>query len=149
MSQTPVLVVGECRYIGSFGLAVINPWSNAMDAPYVDGFLLAVPKEKLDAYRDMATRAGAIWKEYGAMDYRECVADDLNTDPQFASFTEAARAGENDVVIFAWIMYASKAERDRINAAVMADPRLKPEDCAGVIDMKRMAWGGFRTLVQG
>ncbi|MVW69967.1 MULTISPECIES: DUF1428 domain-containing protein [unclassified Bordetella] len=119
-----------------------------MTEQYVDGFLLAIPSAKLDAYRAMASRAGDIWKEYGALDYRECVADDLNADPQFASFTQAARAGENDVVIFAWIVYPSKAERDRINAAVMADPRLNPEECKDVVDMARMAWGGFRTLVQ-
>lgn len=116
-----------------------------MSEQYVDGFLLAVPQDKLDAYRAMATTAGAVWKEHGALDYRECVADDLNTDPQFASFTQAARANDDEVVIFAWILYPSRADRDRINAAVMADPRL--QCCDGVFDTQRMAWGGFRTLV--
>lgn len=116
-----------------------------MSEQYVDGFLLAVPQDKLDAYRAMATTAGAVWKEHGALDYRECVADDLNTDPQFASFTQAARANDDDVVIFAWILYPSRADRDRINAAVMADPRLQCGE--GVFDTQRMAWGGFRTLV--
>src|SRR3546814_2570182 len=117
-----------------------------MQEQYVDGFLLAIPKDKLDTYRAMAATAGAGWKEHGALDYRECVGDELNMDPNGASFTQAAGAGDNEVVVFAWILYPSKADRDRINAAVMADPRLGqcPE---GVFDMKRMAWGGFRTLV--
>jgi len=117
-----------------------------MQDQYVDGFLLAVPKDKLETYRAMASMAGAIWKEHGALDYRECVGDELNMDPKCASFTQVAGAGENEVVVFAWILYPSKADRDRINAAVMADPRLSqcPE---GVFDMTRMAWGGFRTLV--
>jgi len=114
---------------------------------YVDGFLLAVPKDKLDAYRAMASTAGAVWKDHGALDYRECVGDELNMDPNCATFAQAAGAREGEVVIFAWILYPSKADRDRINAAVMADPRLKMEDAESVFDMRRMAWGGFRTLV--
>ncbi|MCD0503592.1 DUF1428 domain-containing protein [Bordetella petrii] len=114
---------------------------------YVDGFLLAVPKDKLDAYQAIATKAGTIWKEHGALDYRECVGDELDMDPNFAKFTAAAQARENEVVIFAWITYASKAERDRVNAAVMADDRMQCPEAEGVFDMKRMAWGGFRTLV--
>ena len=114
---------------------------------YVDGFLLAVPKDKLDTYRGLASKAGAIWKEHGALDYRECVGDDLNVDPSCATFTSAAGARDGEVVIFAWIVYPSKADRDRINAAVMADPRLHDACPEGVFDMKRMAWGGFRTLV--
>jgi len=113
---------------------------------YVDGFLLAVRKDQLDTYRAMASTAGAVWKEHGALDYRECVGDDLNMDPNCTTFTQAAGAGEDEVVVFAWILYPSKADRDRINAAVMADPRLQA-NCEGVFDMKRMAWGGFRTLV--
>ncbi|MBV7486877.1 DUF1428 domain-containing protein [Bordetella sp. BOR01] len=114
---------------------------------YVDGFLLAVPKDKLGTYQGMATTACMVWKDHGALDYRECVGDDLNMDPNCARFTDAAHAGDDEVVVFAWILYPSKADRDRINAAVMADPRLHCEEAEGVFDMKRMAWSGFRTLV--
>lgn len=114
---------------------------------YVDGFLLAVPKDKLDAYKAMATLAGQVWKEHGALDYRECVGDDLNMDAGCASFTAAAGARDDEVVIFAWILYPSEADRDRINAAVMADQRLHEGAVEGVFEMRRMAWGGFRTLV--
>lgn len=117
-----------------------------MQEQYVDGFLLAIPKDKLDTYRAMASTAGAVWKEHGALDYRECVGDELHADPNCASFAQAAGASEDEVVVFAWILYPSKADRDRINAAVMADPRLAHCE-EGVFDMKRMAWGGFRTLV--
>ena len=114
--------------------------------PYVDGFVVPVPTKNLKAYRSMARKAGKVWKEHGALDYRECVGDELHADPNCASFAQAAGAGEDEVVVFAWILYPSKADRDRINAAVMADPRLAHCE-EGVFDMKRMAWGGFRTLV--
>ncbi|WP_459614728.1 DUF1428 domain-containing protein [Bordetella sp. 2513F-2] len=112
---------------------------------YIDGFLLAVPKAKMDQYRAMAQTAGQVWKELGALDYRECVEDDIDS-PNFSSFRAAAGAQEGEVVVFSWILYASKADRDHINAAIMEDPRLKdmPQD---VFDCKRMTYGGFTTLV--
>lgn len=113
---------------------------------YVDGFLLAVPRDKLQTYQQLAQKAGAIWKEHGALDYRECVDDDLDHEGM-VSFKTAAGARENEVVVFAWILYASKADRDRVNAAVMSDPRLKDACPEGVFDLKRMAYGGFSTLV--
>ena len=113
---------------------------------YVDGFLVSVPADKIEAYRAMSTRAGAIWKEYGALDYRECVGDDLEV-PGLASFRTASGAREGELVVFAWIVYESKAERDRINAAVMADPRLNCEEAKDIFDCARMACGGFNTLV--
>lgn len=119
-----------------------------MDQEYVDGYLLSVPRENLDRYKQIAQHAGALWKEYGALDYRECVENDIDNEG-FASFRAAAGAREGELVIFSWIRFASKAERDRINAAVMQDPRLK-ESCAdGVFDFKRMAWGGFAVAVVG
>ncbi|AYD65514.1 MAG: DUF1428 domain-containing protein [Achromobacter sp.] len=113
---------------------------------YIDGFLLPVPKANVPAYQKMADQAKAVWLEHGALDYREGVADDLASET-FRSFREAANAKDDETVVFAWIVYASKAERDRINALVMADPRLANTCCEGVFDFKRMCWGGFSTLV--
>lgn len=113
---------------------------------YIDGYLLSVPKANLEAYRKMADLAGSIWLENGALEYRECVADDIDGEG-FGSFSAAASAREDETVVFSWIVFTSKAERDRINAKVMADPRLNSVSCEGVFDFKRMCWGGFTTLV--
>ncbi|KGE00305.1 RNA signal recognition particle 4.5S RNA [Achromobacter sp. RTa] len=113
---------------------------------YIDGYLLSVPKANVETYKKMAQQAQAIWLEYGALDYREGVADDIDGEG-FASFSAAAGAREDETVVFAWILYANKAERDRINAQVMSDARLKDMCCEGVFDFKRMCWGGFNTLV--
>ncbi|MGY6270370.1 DUF1428 domain-containing protein [Achromobacter denitrificans] len=113
---------------------------------YIDGYLLSVPRENLDAYQKMARQAQAVWLEHGALDYREGAADDIDGEG-FGSFSAAAGAREGETVVFAWILYASKAERDRINAKVMSDPRLKDMCCEGIFDFKRMCWGGFTTLV--
>ncbi len=113
---------------------------------YVDGFLLPVPKANLETYRKMAQQAQAVWLEHGALDYRECVAEEIDKEG-FAAFSAAAGAREDETVVFAWITYANKAERDRINAKVMSDPRLAENCCEGVFNFKRMCWGGFTTLV--
>lgn len=113
---------------------------------YIDGYLLAVPKANLSTYVDMANKAKVVWLEHGALDYRECVADDIDKEG-FASFSKAAGAQDGETVVFAWILYENKAERDRINEKVMADPRLNDMACEGVFDFKRMHWGGFSTLV--
>jgi uncharacterized protein YbaA (DUF1428 family) len=117
---------------------------------YVDGFLIPLPKDKVDEYLRMAERAGAIWKEHGALEYWECIGDDLDVQ-NFVSFKSAARAEENETVIFSWIVYESRAHRDQVNAAVMADPRMaemmKP-DFPAPFDCKRMAYGGFRKIVE-
>ena len=113
---------------------------------YVDGFLLSVPQDKLEDYRRISETAGKIWKEYGALDYRECAGDDLDI-PNMVSFRTSAAAREGEVVIFAWILYASKEDRNRINDAVMNDPRIKDACPEGIFDFKRMACGGFTTLV--
>jgi uncharacterized protein YbaA (DUF1428 family) len=113
---------------------------------YIDGYLLSVPKANIEAYRKLAEQAGSIWLEYGALEFRACVADDIDGEG-FGSFSAAASAREGETVVFSWIAFASKAERDRINAKVMADPRLTGMSCEGVFDFKRMCWGGFSTLV--
>ena len=117
-------------------------------ARYVDGFLLPVPKKKLDAYRRMSAKAGKVWRELGALEYKECVGDDL--DVKFgAPFTRAARTKPGETVVFSWIVYKSKAHRNRVNAKVMKDPRIAkmmdPKDMP--FDVKRMAMGGFKTIV--
>jgi uncharacterized protein YbaA (DUF1428 family) len=115
---------------------------------YVDGFLLAVPKKKLDAYRRISQKAGKIWKEHGALEYLECVGDDLKVK-MGVPFTKAANAKPGEVVVFSWILYKSRADRNRINRKVMKDPRLAtmmdPKEMP--VDMKRMAYGGFRAFV--
>ncbi len=115
--------------------------------PYVDGFLIAVPKRNLTRYRAMSRKAGKVWKEYGALEYRECVGEDLKVK-HVVSFIRSARARKGEVVIFSWIVYRSKAARDRINKKVMADPRLfSMMETASVFDPKRMAYGGFKVIV--
>lgn len=115
---------------------------------YVDGYVIPLPRDKVDDYRRLAEAAAAIWKEHGALDYRECLADDLDSRGM-VSFADLARAQPGETVVFAWVIYASKEERDAVNAKVMADPRLKdlcgPDDQP--FDCRRMAYGGFRTLV--
>ena len=115
---------------------------------YVDGFLLAVPKKKLQAYRRMAQKSGKIWREHGAIDYKECVGDDLNVK-MGRPFPRLARTKPHDTVVFSYIVYKSRAHRDRVNAKVMKDPRIKhmcdPKDKP--FDVKRMSYGGFTVLV--
>ncbi|HMF69659.1 MAG TPA: DUF1428 domain-containing protein, partial [Phyllobacterium sp.] len=91
---------------------------------YVDGFLLAVPKEKLDAYKEVARKAGEVWKEYGALACVECIADDVPYG-EVTSFPRAVQAKDDETVVFSWIVYESREKRDVINAKVMEDPRIK------------------------
>ncbi|WP_447729456.1 DUF1428 domain-containing protein [Pseudoxanthomonas suwonensis] len=115
---------------------------------YVDGFVLPVPKDRIEDYRALAETAGRIWLEYGALEYVECIADDVKSG-ELTSFPQAVQLRDDEVVVFAWIRYASREDRDRINAAVMEDPRLAGMDPATMpFDGKRMFWGGFRPLVQ-
>ena len=115
---------------------------------YVEGFVIPVPKKKIAAYRHMAQTAGKIWREYGALDYKECVGDDLNTK-WGVRFPRAAKVKPGETVVFSFIVYRSRADRDRINAKVMKDPRLaKMMDPKSMpFDMKRMVNGGFKVLV--
>lgn len=115
---------------------------------FVDGFVLPVPKKNLEAYRRMARKAGRIWREHGALDYKEHVGDDLDVKVALP-FPCAMKIKPGETVIFAWIMFKSRAHRDRVNAKVMKDPRLdKIADPKAVpFDVKRMAYGGFKILV--
>jgi uncharacterized protein YbaA (DUF1428 family) len=116
--------------------------------PYVDGFVLAIPKKQVDFYRRMATKAGKIWREHGALEFRECVGDDLKTK-MGKTFPSIIRAKPGETVFFSWIVYKSRSHRDRVNAKVMKDPRMNsmmdPADMP--FDPRRMAYGGFKTLV--
>jgi uncharacterized protein YbaA (DUF1428 family) len=118
---------------------------------YVDGFVLPVPRKNLEAYRRMAQKAGKVWREHGALEYRECVGDDLKTTLG-TSFMKAAKTRPSETVVFSWIVYKSRAHRDRVNAKVMKDPRLaemmkmKPKDMP--FDIKRMTYGGFKSIVE-
>ncbi len=115
---------------------------------YVDGFVLVVPTKNLPAYFRMSRNAGKIWREYGALEYKECVGDDLET-PMGLAFTRLTKAKADETVVFSYIVYKSRAQRDRINAKVMKDPRI--EDLCGGSEMpfnpKRMAYGGFKVVV--
>jgi uncharacterized protein YbaA (DUF1428 family) len=114
---------------------------------YVDGFVLAVPKDKVEAYKEFSRRCGQVWKEYGAIDYVECVADDVPYG-ELTSFPRAVQAKDDEVVIFSWITYESRQKRDDVNAKVMADPRLKDMAGDAPFDGKRLIYGGFQTLLQ-
>src|SRR5258707_14249779 len=116
---------------------------------YVDGFIVAVPKKNLAAYRRMAKKAGKIWREHGALDYREWVADDVKVG-KLTSFPRSVKLKPGETVVFSWITYKSRAQRDRVNARVMADKRL-----AGMMDTrslpfdaKRMIYGGVLSLAK-
>lgn len=118
--------------------------------PYVDGFVLPVPVKNLPAYRRIARKASKIWREYGALEYRECVGDDLNVQCG-VPFPKALRIKAGETVVFSWIVYKSKAHRDRVNARIMNDPRIAamvdPKNVP--FDCKRMLYGGFKVLVEG
>lgn len=116
---------------------------------YVDGYILPLPAENVEAYRAMAQCAGQIWIEHGALSYRECLGDDLNSEWASDSFPKAVNASANEKVIFAFIEFESREHRDEVNAKVYEDPRL--EECGDMedppFDFKRMAYGGFQVLV--
>ena len=114
---------------------------------YVDGFLLPVPKKKLQAYRRIAQKAGKVWREHGALDYMECVGDDLN-NKWGVKFPKVAKLKPGETVVFSYIVYKSRAHRDRVNAKVMKDKRITDSmNQAMPFDVKRMAYGGFKVLV--
>ena len=115
--------------------------------PYVDGFVLAVPTDKLDAYKKMAQTAGEVWKDHGALSFVECVADDVPYG-ELTSFPRAVQQKEGETVVFSWITYESREARDRINEKVMADPRIKEQGSDMPFDGKRMIYGGFRSIVE-
>lgn len=118
-------------------------------ANYVDGFVLPVPTKKIDAYRRMAQKASKIFRELGALEYRECVGDDLNVKMAMP-FTKGIKSKPGETVVFAWVVYKSRAHRDSVNKKIMKDPRLAnmcdPKDMP--FDCNRMLYGGFKTIVQ-
>ncbi|KRE87007.1 RNA signal recognition particle [Rhodanobacter sp. Soil772] len=116
---------------------------------YVDGFVVPVPQQNLAAYRTMARKAGKVWREHGALAYVECVADDVHPG-KLTSFPQAVKLKDGEVVVFSWIVYRSRKDRDRINKLVMADPRLASmmDPKALPFDGKRMFFGGFKTIVE-
>jgi uncharacterized protein YbaA (DUF1428 family) len=115
---------------------------------YVDGFIVPVPKKKLVDYRKIARKAGKVWREHGALDYRECVADDVKVG-KLTSFPRSVKMKPNETVVFSWITYKSRKHRDRVNAKVMKDPRLAAmmDPKAMPFDGKRMIYGGFEVFV--
>ena len=122
---------------------------------YVDGFVLVVPKKRVAEYRKMAQKAAKVWKKYGALDYKECMGDDLRPKgmggPKPLSFLKMAKARANETVWFSFIVYKSKKHRDEVNAKVMKDPVMndpKWKNMPMPFDMKRMAYGGFKTIVE-
>jgi uncharacterized protein YbaA (DUF1428 family) len=115
---------------------------------YVDGFVLPVPRKNLEAYLRIAKKAGKVWREHGALEYRECVGDDLNVK-MMMPFPRTVRIKPGETVVFSWITFKSRAHRDRVNAKVMKDPRLADmmDEKAMPFDVKRMSYGGFKVLV--
>ncbi len=115
---------------------------------YVDGFVLPVPKKNLQAYRRIAQMAGKVWRDHGALDYKECAGDDLRVKCG-VRFPRLAKLKPGETVFFSWIVFKSRAHRDRVNAKVMKDPRLAKmmDPKAMPFDVKRMAYGGFKVLV--
>jgi uncharacterized protein YbaA (DUF1428 family) len=109
---------------------------------YVDGFVIAVPKANIEAYKEMAGKCGPIWREFGAIEYVECIGDDTPYG-ELTSFPRAVQAKEDEIVVFSWIVYPDKATRDAGNKKIMDDPRLKEMMSSDVFDAKRMIYGGF------
>jgi len=116
---------------------------------YVDGYVLPLPKKNIEAYRAQASLAGKVWKEHGALDYVECIGEDVKPG-KVTSFPQAVKLEADETVVFGWIVFESRAERDRINDAVMKDARLAGMNPKTMpFDTMRMFWGGFELLVQG
>ena len=117
-------------------------------AHYVDGYVLPVPKKNVQAYRRLAQMASRIWRDHGALEYRECVGDDLNVK-WGVPFPRRIKLKRGETVVFSWIVFKSRAHRDRVNAKVMRDPRLAKMDPKSMpFDHKRMVCGGFKVLVE-
>ncbi len=114
---------------------------------YVDGYVVPVPKKNVQAYRRMARKFGKMWIEHGALEVHECLGDDVKPG-KLTSFPQAVKLKADETVVFSWIVYKSRKHRDKVNAKVMADPRManmNPKDMP--FDAKRMFWGGFKEIV--
>jgi uncharacterized protein YbaA (DUF1428 family) len=118
-------------------------------ARYVDGFVLPVPKKQLASYRRLAQKAGKVWREHGALEYVECVADDVKRG-KVTSFPQSVKLKAGETVVFSWIVYKSRKHRDTVNAKVMKDKRLAGmmDPAAMPFDAMRMFWGGFKAIVE-
>ena len=116
--------------------------------PYVDGFVLPLLRRNMKAYARIARKAGRVWLEHGALEYRECVGDDLKVGVGLP-FTRLAKLKPGETAVFSWIVYKSRAHRDRVNAKVMKDPRMRTmcDEGSMPFDVKRMAFGGFKVMV--
>ena len=114
---------------------------------YVDGYVLPVAKKHLATYKSLAAKAARIWREHGALDYRECVGDDLAVTFGMP-FTRLVKPKRGETVVFSWVVFKSRAHRDKVNAKVMADKRLQKMPKTMPFDVKRMTYGGFKTLVE-
>lgn len=114
---------------------------------YVDAYVLPVPREQLDAYRRLARKAAKVWKEHGALAYVEALEDDVKPGKR-TSFPQSVKLKAGEVVVFGYVLFKSRAHRDRVNAKVMADPRLADMDAKSMpFDGKRMFWGGFKPFL--
>jgi len=114
---------------------------------YIDGFVVPVPKSKLEEYKKFARLASSVWREYGALDYREWVAEDVKPG-KLTSFPQAVQLTPDEIVVFSYIVYQSRAHRDEVNAKVMKDPRLQQDPSTWPFDGKRMVYGGFAPLLE-
>src|SRR5690349_12393393 len=114
---------------------------------YVDGFVVPVPKAKLEEYKEFARLGSSVWREYGALDYREWLADDVKPG-KLTSFPQSVQLGPDETVIFSYIVYKSRAHRDEVNEKVMKDPRMKNDPSTWPFDGKRMIFGGFAPLLE-
>jgi uncharacterized protein YbaA (DUF1428 family) len=123
-------------------------WKEFFMARYVDGFVLPLPKKNLAAYRAMARKAGMVWREHGALEYRECVGDDLDVK-MGVPFPRLVKVKPDETVVFSWIVYRSRGHRDRVNAKVMKDPRMTAmmDQKTMPFEVKRMCYGGFTVIV--
>lgn len=131
-----------------FGAAGFDHNHGSDEMKYVDGFVLPVPKKNLAAYKRLAAKASKIWRKLGALEYRECIGDDLNIKGMMP-FPKMAKVKPGETVVFAWIVYKSKAHRNQVNAKIMKDPQIH-KMCSQPMpfDCKRMACGGFKVVVE-
>jgi uncharacterized protein YbaA (DUF1428 family) len=139
--------VSECRNRRVSPVIEMNPKRRKTMAGYVDGFVLPIPKKNVAKYRAIARKAGKIWREHGALDYKECIADDVKPG-KLTSFPQSVKLQAGETVFFSYIVFKSRAHRDRVNAKVMKDPRIaKMGPSAMPFDGKRMIYGGFEIAV--
>jgi len=136
--------VGVCAALSS----TCSPKQKGHTMRYVDGFLIPIPKKNAGAYRRLAARAGKIWIEHGALEYRECIGEDLMMKMGLP-FPRLLKMKRAETAVFSWIGYSSRAHRDRVNAKVMKDPRIASmiDPSGELFDMKKMCYGGFEVLV--